>query len=116
MSTPLSAVTGSFAPGLFRDRQVLAQQCCTEQTCGRSYPSPARGSGDADGDRACQLQHAVEGMDSHIHLGRPTLVRARAHPPPVSHVLRTRNLDRLRPSPITCLNLPMAASAQARFV
>ena len=55
-------------------------------------------------------------MDGHIYLGRPTLVRARAHPPPVFHVLRTRNLDRLRPSPITCLNRPMAASARARMV
>jgi len=34
-------------------------------------PQPRLGSGDADGGRAPQLQHAVEGMDSHVHLGRP---------------------------------------------
>jgi hypothetical protein len=33
-------------------------------------------SGDADVDRASQLQHAVEGMDGDRHLGRATLVLA----------------------------------------
>jgi hypothetical protein len=57
---------------------------------GLSCPSPGCGSGDTDGDRASQLQHTVERMDGDVHLGRP--------------------------SPITCLNLPMAASARARLV
>jgi len=47
-----------------------------EQMCRRSCPSPARRSGDADGDRASQVQHAVERMDGHVHLGRPAPVRA----------------------------------------
>ena len=51
-----------------------------EQTCRRSYSIPARGSGDADGNRASQLQHAVERMDGNVHLGRATFVRARAQP------------------------------------
>ena len=79
-------------------------------------PQSRLGSGDADGDRASKLQHAVERVDGDVHLGRQAPVRAPAHPPPVFHVLRTRNLDWLRPSPITCLNLPMAASARGRLV
>jgi len=77
---------------------------------------PTLHSGDADGDRASKVQHAVQDMDGDVHLGCPTRVRARADPPPAFHVLRTWNLGRLRPSPITCLNLPMVASARARFV
>ena len=87
-----------------------------DQNCGRSYPIPVWGSSDADGDRASKFQHTVERMDGHVHLGRSAPIRAGADPPPVFHVLRTRNLDRLRPSPIICLNRPMAASARARLV
>jgi hypothetical protein len=54
--------------------------CCTDQGYRRGYPSTAWRSGDADGDRASQLQHAVERMDGNVHLVRPTLVRARAQP------------------------------------
>ena len=41
---------------------------------------PCLGSGDADGDRASQLQHTVQRMDGNVHLGCPTLVRAAAQP------------------------------------
>jgi len=37
-------------------------------------------SGDADVVRASQVQHAVEHVDSDVHLGRPTLIRMRAQP------------------------------------
>ena len=37
-------------------------------------------SGDADVARASQLQHMVEHVDGHGHLGGPTLVRMRASP------------------------------------
>jgi len=50
--------------------------CCMDRGCGRSYPSPGCSSGDADGDRASKLQHAVERMDGDVHLGRPATVRA----------------------------------------
>src|SRR4051794_1850770 len=40
-------------------------------------PAPSR-LGDADVGRASQLQHAVEDMDRHVHLGGPTLLRVRA--------------------------------------
>src|SRR3954447_26642087 len=40
-------------------------------------PQPRLGSGDADIVRASQLQHAVEHVDCHVHLSRPTLVRTR---------------------------------------
>ena len=56
--------------------RARAKPCCMEQTCRRSYPSPARGSGDAHGDREFKLRHAVEDMDGNVHLGRPALVRA----------------------------------------
>src|SRR5215203_6508887 len=42
-------------------------------------PAPS-GSGDADVIRASQVQHAVEHVDRHVHLGRPTLIRMRAQP------------------------------------
>jgi len=43
---------------------------------GRSCPRPRLWSGDADEDRASELQHAVERADGNVHLGRPTFVRA----------------------------------------
>jgi hypothetical protein len=43
-------------------------------------PQPRSGSGDADRDRASQLQHTIEGMDSDLNLGRPALVLVRAQP------------------------------------
>ncbi len=43
-------------------------------------PQLCLASGNADGDRASQLQYAVEVVDSHMHLGGPALVRARAQP------------------------------------
>src|SRR5215212_10630155 len=42
-------------------------------------PTPS-GSGEADGLRASQLQHAIEHVDGDVHLGRPTLIRLRAQP------------------------------------
>src|SRR3954465_13743269 len=45
------------------------------------WPLPRPGSGDADGLRASQLQHAVQHLDRHVHLSRPTLIRTRAQPP-----------------------------------
>ena len=54
--------------------------CCTDQRDGRKDRYPVLGSCDADGLRAPQLQHAIEGVDGNLHLGRPTLVRARAQP------------------------------------
>jgi hypothetical protein len=43
---------------------------------GRMGPGVRLESGDADVDRASQLQHAVEGMDGDRHLGCATLVLA----------------------------------------
>ena len=48
-----------------------------------------------------QFQHTVEDMDGHIYFGRPASVRTRAQ------AVTDHLLD---------LNLPMAASARARFV
>src|SRR3954453_2616442 len=42
-------------------------------------PTPS-GSGDADVLRASQLQHAVQDVDRHVHLRRPTLIRMRVQP------------------------------------
>src|SRR3954451_14121562 len=43
-------------------------------------PLPRPGSGDPDGLRASELQHAVEGVDIHVHFGPATPVDARAQP------------------------------------
>src|SRR3954467_14086827 len=48
---------------------------------GARTPAPSR-LGDADVGRASQLQHAVEDMDRHVHLGGPALIRMRAQPAP----------------------------------
>src|SRR4051795_11762557 len=55
---------------------------CTDQGCGRNDPYPVLGLCDADGLRASQLQHAVQDLDRHVHLSRPTLIRTRAQPVP----------------------------------
>ena len=41
-------------------------------------PVPGQGACDADGLRASELEHAVQGQDSDSHLGGPTRDRARA--------------------------------------
>ena len=51
-----------------------ASAWCTIQASGRSRPNPVSGSGGADVVRACELQHTIERVDSHLHLGRPALV------------------------------------------
>lgn len=43
-----------------------------------AMPPSRLGSGDAERDRASQIQHAVQRMDGDVHLRRATLVRARA--------------------------------------
>ena len=53
-------------------------RCCRDQRDGRDSPFPDRGSGDADGVRASEVQHAVEDVDGDLHLGRPTFVGVRA--------------------------------------
>src|SRR3712207_7751242 len=56
----------------FSDEAIGAwkEPWCTDQACGRTGPYPGPGSGDADGPRASELQHAVEHVDGHVHLGR----------------------------------------------
>src|SRR3954466_11589493 len=46
------------------------------------WPLPRPGSSGADVIRASQLQHAVQDLDRHVHLSRPTLIRTRAQPVP----------------------------------
>ncbi len=45
---------------------------------GAVTPAPVRGLDDADGDRASQFQHTVEGMDGDVHFAHPAPVCARA--------------------------------------
>src|SRR3954465_13055171 len=56
--------------------------CCTDHGWGRNDPYPVLGSCDAAVGRASQLQHAVQDLDRHVHLRRPTLVCVRAQPIP----------------------------------
>src|SRR3954469_7684978 len=48
---------------------------------GALTPAPSR-LGDADIVRASEFQHAVEDIDRHVHLSRPTLIGVRAQPVP----------------------------------
>ena len=50
---------------------------CTDQRGGRTDPSSRPGSRDADGLRAAELQHPVQGLDRDGDLGCLTAVRAR---------------------------------------
>src|SRR3954462_15581392 len=70
----------SFLQAARRTTETMEQTTawCRDQGCGRTDPYPASGSGEADGLRASQLQHAVEPVDGDVHLGRSTLIRMRA--------------------------------------
>ena len=67
-------------------------------------PQPRSGSRDADRDRASELQHAIEGMDSDLQLGCAALVLVRAQPVPVlwsgTHGVRPSRpmMEPIRPS------------------
>ena len=49
---------------------------CTDQRAARMDPNSPSGSGDADGLRASELEHAVQGTNSDGGLGGRTAVRA----------------------------------------
>ena len=91
---------------LYSDNAALrsgaeAQQepCCMDLGCGRSYPSPA-------GSQAMRTE-----------IGRPrSSMRLSAWTSTSTTVARRSSVRERSPSPITCLNLAMAASARARFV
>jgi len=75
------------------------RRCCMDQGYGRSCPSPVRG----------------QAMRTEI--GRPSSsIRLRAWTATATSVVRCSSVRERSPSPITCLNLPMAASTCARFV
>src|SRR3954447_2376394 len=50
----------------------------TDQRGGRTDPDPRPGSRDADGLRAAEFEHAIQGMRGGGDLGRPTRIGARA--------------------------------------
>ncbi len=54
------------------------QPCCSDQRTERIGPNPCRGSGDANRVRASQPKHAVQHMNSNVHLRRAAPVRVRA--------------------------------------
>jgi len=75
------------------------QPCCTDQGVGAVAPAPA-------------LLQAIR-----TEIGRPSSsIRLRAWTATSTSVARRRSVRERSPSPMTCLNLPMAASARARFV
>ena len=83
-----------------RSPEELAREwrCCRDRRVGRSIPSPILSSCDADGDRASQLQHAVQGMDAdNLRGATPVLAKAQ---PVADHLLVT----------------PMAVSTRLRVV
>jgi hypothetical protein len=82
------------AYNLFRHRRKQELVCAVPEDCvvpggcvawirgvGALTPAPSR-LGDADVVRASQVQHAVEHVDGHVHLGGPTLLGVRAQPVP----------------------------------
>src|SRR3954469_24972888 len=84
-STPSIATLALWpGAGMRRSAPFFAQTWpwCMDQGCGRNAPYPVLGSCDAGGLRASQLQHAVQDLDRHVHLSRPTLIRTRAQPVP----------------------------------
>jgi len=63
---------------------------------------------------APEFEHSVQCAYGNGNFARATPIGAGSYPPPVFHVLRTRNLDRLRPSPTTRSKRLMSASTRAR--
>src|SRR3954464_9803288 len=57
---------------------TAARPWCTDRWDGRIHPTARPGSRDADGLRAAELQHPVQGPDGDGDLGRPARVGARA--------------------------------------
>ena len=79
--------------------QAPCGRCCTDQGCGRSCPSPV-----------CSQAVRTE-------IGRPnSSMRLSAWTATSTSVARRSSVRERSPSPITCLNLPTAASTKARFV
>src|SRR5208282_1863864 len=59
-------------------RYPAARRCCTDRRLGCCTPQPHLSSCEADGDRASQLQHAVQSMDGDANLGGAAAVFAKA--------------------------------------
>src|SRR5208282_6643658 len=59
-------------------RYPAARRCCTDRRLGCCTPQPHLSSCEADGDRASQLQHAVQSMDGDANLGGAAAVLAKA--------------------------------------
>ncbi len=62
------------APGDGTGELKRMRRCCTDRRGGCVHPNPRLRSGDADGLRASQFQHAVEDVDGDVHLGRLAFV------------------------------------------
>src|SRR3954451_16202345 len=85
-----SAMSCSSGPWAKRNSGTCAgQRGAWIMGAGALPPTPS-GSGNADVVRASHLLHAVEHVDRHVHLGRPTLIRVRAQPV-ADHLLPSRN-------------------------
>jgi len=78
---------------------LTPRPCCTDQGCGRNCSS------------------LVWGQATRTEIGRPSSsMRLSAWTATSTSVARRRSVRERSPSPITCLNRPIAASARARFV
>jgi hypothetical protein len=55
-------------------------RCCIDRRVGRRQPQPHPHSFDPDGDRASELQHAVQDIDGDGNLGGTTPVLVKAQP------------------------------------
>src|SRR4051812_31711358 len=81
ISRALGCFSGAFALATSNtagNTLLALRPWCTDQRGGRTDPDPRPGSRDADGLRAAELQHPVQGTSGDGHLGRPARVGARA--------------------------------------
>jgi len=100
---PIKGVEQQGILALHSARSLLVKQqtrpCCRDQGCGRGDPRPA-----------CVQATRTE-------FGRPkSSMQFRAWTATFTSVARRGSVRERSPSPITCLNLPMVASARARMV
>src|SRR4051812_16761285 len=81
ISRALGCFSGAFALATSNtagNTLLALRPWCTDQRGGRTDPQPRPGSRDADGLRAPELQHPVQGTSGDGDLGRPARVGARA--------------------------------------
>ena len=112
----LGRIRQAFGEDAARTRRYRAAEAAYPDLEGDHAPLPTptpSGLRRCGRTRASELQHAVEDMDGHVHLGRPTLIRTRAQPVP-DHPLQPAD-GGLGPGALVVARTPSASpSGRAR--